>query len=451
MHHLTNLDHHLFGQVTSASRESSLQTPELCSHRTNRLHALVTACCMFLLLTASAIVSPAQTFTTVHSFNGTDGNNSQASLLQATNGYFYGVTVHGGANNDGTIFAMRSGGALMTIHSFNGTDGISPWPGLAQGSNGNLYGTTNAGGANANGTVFTITPSGTFRTLYNFCSRSNCKDGSTPYGALVQGSDGNFYGTTLYGGTAGSGTVFRVTPGGVLSTLHSFQNNSLDGAYPYAALIQASDGNFYGTTFSGGEGDVGTIFRISSDGTLTIIYNFCASGFPCPDGGNPQGGLVQSSNGYLYGTAARGGDFATCNLFVNCGTVYRVSLNGALTTLHKFVSTDGLGPLTSMIQGSNGVLYGVTTWGGSSNVCADGCGTIFAITPTGDFATLHNFCSESGCADGATPVGGLIQATSGAFYGTTGIGGANNMGEVYGLSVGFGPSTKTSPKILHNE
>jgi uncharacterized repeat protein (TIGR03803 family) len=391
---------------------------------------------LFLLMTATVL--PAQTLTTLASFAGPDGNNSQAALLQTSGGSLYGVTVYGGDNNLGTVFQINPAGVLTTIHSFAGTDGSNPWPALINGHDGFFYGTTHNGGSGSAcgggcGTAFKITPSGAITTLHNFTGT----DGGYPQGGLIQGTDGNFYGSTLndaLGGCAlGCGTIFKVSSTGAFSTLHKFTGGA-DGGYVYSTLIQATDGNFYGVTFTGGGADEGTVFRMTPSGTVTTIHDFCLGGVPCPDGGNALGGLVQAKDGNLYGTTPRGGD-GSCILlgFEGCGTIFQISLSGTFTTLHLFDLAHGGGPLSRMIQGTDGNLYGVTTNGGASSACTDGCGTIFKMSTAGAYSVLYSFCSLSGCTDGSVPIAGVIQGPGGKFYGTTATGGASNMGVIYSL------------------
>jgi uncharacterized repeat protein (TIGR03803 family) len=397
-------------------------------------------CVLFAL---EAIGSPAQTFTTLLSFNGTDGKTPAASLIQGFDGNFYGTTNAGGAKNDGTVFKISPGGALTTLHSFDSTDGASPW-GLVQVTDGNLYGTTYSGGAHGYGTVFKITPGGVLTTLYSFCAQTGCTDGRWPYGGLVQATDGNFYGTTYYGGANDLGTVFKFNAlDGKLTTLHSFDRT--DGSLPQGTLVQATDGNLYGTTSNGGTASgPGTVFQISLGGKLSTLYSFCSKS-SCADGDLPTAGLVQATNGNLYGTTASGGanDVPACSsgVLVGCGTVFRMTTGGALTTLHSFDSTDGARPYAGIIQATDGSFYGATFYGGASSNCTDGCGTLFKITPGGTLTTLHSFDG----ADGAQPYAGLLQATNGTFYGTTDGGGAENDGTVFSLSVGLGPFVETDP------
>ncbi len=326
---------------------------------------------------------------------------------------------------------------LTTLVNFAGPNGAEPrYESFVEGTDGNLYGTTRGGGAHSRGTVFKMTPSGTLTTLYSFCTQSNCSDGGDPDAGLVLGNDGNFYGVTTGGGASGDGTVFKITPGGSFTLLHSFMGS--DGFFPEGTLVQASDGNFYGTTMAEGAHGSGTIFRITSNGTLATIYNFCSLG-ACADGGTPFDGLVQGSDGELYGTTSSGG----ANFLY--GTVFKITLNGALTTLHSFNSTDGSAPYAKLVQATDGNFYGTTSSGGTSQACTFGCGTIFKITPNGAFTSLHNFSFM----DGSYIIAGLIQASDGNLYGTAGYGGSTqNCGKGCGtiFSITLGGTLTT----LHN-
>jgi uncharacterized repeat protein (TIGR03803 family) len=261
---------------------------------------------MLALLTGIPLAS-AQTFIPLYSFtNGNDGAFPQAGLVQASDGNLYGTASEGGTNNLGTVFRINATGVLTTLYSFTGRDGDYPVAGLVQASDGNLYGTTQLGGTNylgSWGTVFRITTNGALTTLYSF---TNGQDGAYPAAGLVQASDGNLYGTTQYGGTNNDGTVFRFTTNGVLTPLYSFTGGN-DGDNPEAGLVQAGDGNLYGTTTYGGIKNgifgYGTIFRITTSGTLTPLYPFTNA----YDGNHPVAGLVQANDGNLYGTTAGGG------------------------------------------------------------------------------------------------------------------------------------------------
>ena len=364
----------------------------------------------------------AQTFTTLHTFDGTDGRYPYAGLMQASGGDLYGTTYGGGINGFGTVFRITPSGKLKTLHNFDDTDGAFPYAGLFQAIDGNFYGTTDAGGGIYGfGTVFKITNSGTLlTTLYSFCPLDNCTDGASPYsGGLIQGSGARLLGTTRYGGTNGAGAVFEITRNGTPTLLYSFcsQTGCTDGEGPYAGLVRATGGDFYGTTSKGGAYGYGTVFRITPSGTLTTLHSFDNT-----DGANPYAGLIQAGGGDLFGTTQNGGAYGY-------GTVFKITPSGTLTTLHSFDLSDGEYPWGGLIQATDGNLYG-TTWGAG----AYGFGTVFRITPSGKLKTLHNF----DITDGANPFGTLLQATDGNLYGTTGSG-SNTDGTIFRLSVGLGP------------
>jgi uncharacterized repeat protein (TIGR03803 family) len=383
-------------------------------------------CSILCLCIATAIPSRAQTFTTLVNFNYTNGDQPlYGSLVQGTDGNLYGTTEFGGGNSFGTVFKVTPTGTLKTLYSLcaqpNCTDGMYTYAGLVLGTDGKFYGTTYQGGAHGDGTVFSITSGGTLTTLHSF----DGTDGGKPIAGLVQATNGNFYGTTFAGGTNGAGTVFTITPSGTLTTLHSFDGT--DGQYPYAALIQAANGTFYGTTSFGGANGVGTVFSITPGGMLTTLYSFCAEA-GCTDGEFPVAALIQATNDTFYGTASAGG----ANGY---GTVFGITSGGTLTTLHSFDGTDGEFLSGGLLQATNGIFYG-TTFGGGAN----GEGTVFSITSAGTLTTLHSFDSS-----GDYPEGGLVQATNGNFYGTTVAGGTTGVGTVYSLSVGLGPFVETQP------
>jgi uncharacterized repeat protein (TIGR03803 family) len=187
-----------------------------------------------------------------------------SALTRASNGKFYGATANGGANGWGTVFSITITGTLTTLHSFASTDGASPFGGLVQAGDGNLYGTTSDGGRAGEGTVFKMGEAGKLATIYNFCAKAYCPDGKAPFGTLIQGSNGDLYGTTDGGGTLNRGTIFEITTKGVLTTLHSF--GGTDGSFPYAGLVQDSNGTLYGTTYSGG--NLSCIFYGTGCGTV---------------------------------------------------------------------------------------------------------------------------------------------------------------------------------------
>jgi len=277
-------------------------------------------------------------------------------------GNFYGANPFGGEDNWGTVFKIMPGGALTVLHTFNDYydhDGALP-NGLVQATDGSFYGTA-GGGPMFAGIVFKITFDGTLTTLHAF----DRTDGQSPLAPPIQGSDGNFYGTTSEAGPNGYGTVYKMSPQGSLMTLHSF--NHTDGAAPYAQLVQASDGNFYGTTTEGGANGYGTVFKITPQGTLSTLHSF-----NIVDGLFPYGTLVQATDGNFYGTTNQGGGNDTC--FQGCGTIFKITATGVLTTVHTFDSTDGYNPYGGLVQAADGSFYGTTTGGGAS-----GDGTVFRL------------------------------------------------------------------------
>jgi uncharacterized repeat protein (TIGR03803 family) len=209
---------------------------------------------------------------------------------------------------------------------------------------------------------------------------------------VIQGANGNLYGTTSGGGTDGFGTIFEITLAGKLTTLYRFCSDGNCGQFPQAPLVQATNGEIYGMTPGGGSGDWGVIFEITPNGKETTLYTFGS------DGLNPRSGLIQASNGLLYGSTLIGG-------FGGDGMLFSMTPAGKVTSLYDFCAlancTDGANPYAGPIQGTDGNLYGATAGGGANTTdCASGCGTLYKITTTGKLTTLYSFCSQSNCADG---------------------------------------------------
>ena len=379
-----------------------------------------TASIVLILWLAMAGVSAASdTFTSLVSFDKTNGNEpNHTALIQATDGNLYGTTSYGGANGSGVVFRMSPSGTLDAIYSFcslaSCADGANPYTSLIQASNGELYGATYSGGASNNGTLFKITTSGTLTTLYSFCSLASCADGSAPEGQLAEDGAGNIYGTAYYGGASNFGTVFKFSTKGVLTTLHSF--SGADGENPEGGLTAAS-GVFYGTAAFGGTKGDGTVFKITAAGVETTLHSFTGS-----DGYYPHGWLV-AAGGAFYGTTA-GGD----------GTVFKMTAAGAVTTLYSFCSlpscADGDLITAGLMQGTDGNLYGATDIGGANND-----GTIYQLTLKGVLITLHSFDNT----DGYGPQGTLVQDTNGDFYGITEFGGSSGDGTVFSIATGLNP------------
>lgn len=403
-----------------------------------RGHDWTKACGVFLLWVAAAIASPAQTFTTLYSFDGTHGNSPSGALVQATDGNFYGSATTGGPAGEcsttgcGTLFKITPSGALTTLHNFNGRAGFYPFGALVLTSGGGFYGATAGGGdsgvkcyifkQSGCGTLFKLTSSGAFTSLHSF----NGTDGNEPLG-LALGNNGNLYGVAKWGGADNNGTIFETTSSGTFSLLYNF---ALTGSIP-GGLMAAANGNFYGTTEYSGSESKGQVFQFTPSGTFTNLYSFCAGG-DCSEGAYPLTGLIQGADGDLYGTTYLGGT-------ANNGAIYQLTLSGTATSLYSFsYQTFAQIPL---VEGTDGNFYGVTLQGGTNDD-----GVIFEITPGGTFTTLYSFCSLSNCTDGAYPGAPLIQGTDGIFYGTTGAGGTGG-GTVFSLDVGLGPFVETLPTI----
>ncbi len=364
----------------------------------------------------------AVTFSTVFSFNGTNGS-SPNSMFRAADGNYYGTTLSGGTNHNlGTLFKLSSGGTLTSLLSLNGTNGSLP-VGLLQGLDGNFYGVASQGGAKSDGTIFELNTNGTLTTLVTF----NSTNGALPNTGLLQSPiDGSFYGTTLVGGTNGNnGTVFQLTTNGNFTTLISF--NDTNGSNPYGALVFGRDGSLYGTTYFGGtNNENGTVFRISTNGTFTNLISFNGAG----TGGNPYSGLLSGTDGNLYGTTSQG----STNGY---GSIFRMTTNGAVfTTLMAFNSTNGATSFSPLSQGPDGNFYGVTRYGGTNN----NNGTLFKLDTNLVLRSLVSFGANNS-ANGANPYPGLVAAPSSDFYGTTTAGGSstNGSGTIFKLSLVSGP------------
>jgi len=386
-----------------------------------------------LLCAGTAAGLPAQSYSVLGSFNGTNGAGPEfGTLVQDAAGNFYGTTTAGGANFAGSVFQVTPDGTVTALYSFCSvrgtgegcTDGSNPLGGVVLATDGNFYGMTPGGGPTNAGTIYKLTPGGTLTTLHTF----DGTDGQIPDSTLIQASDGNLYGTTVQGLVNSAGLAFRITLGGAMTVLHNFcaQVGCTDGAEP-SGLVQGTDGNFYGAAQTGGANNLndGTIFKLTSSGALTTVYSFCLQA-GCPDGGGPTTALIQGTDGNFYGATAGGGGA------VNYETIYKVTPGGTLTTLYNFCSQACLvDPVPSaLMQASDGNFYGTTRMGG-----ANGQGTIFRITPKGTFTTLYNFCADENCVDGASPSAGLMQAPNGNLYGTTNSGGAYGQGAVFSLAL----------------
>lgn len=408
---------------------SSLLKSKKRSHMTKTLRSLLscTALVPFVLVTVvTSQVVTARVATTnlnipiqiIHSFNRgskSDGGGPHAGLVQSSDGYLYGTTGDGGANDQGIIFRIAPNGSGFTpLYSFSGKSGYAPLGRLVEGGDGvSFYGTANYGGLYGQGTVFKFTLDANrklkeFKTLYSFST-----NGEYPNG-LVRGKDGNFYGTTIR-------TFYKISANGAFQTLYKF-NNEIGIAL--GGLLQGKDGRFYGVAGGGGpagngQGN-GTLYAIppTPPGQYPTWKPDILYSFYCPTdsihGCAPSGGVIQDAQGNLYGRTSQGGKFGN-------GTIFKYTLKARkLDTLHSFSPSEGGGIGTRLLLASDGKLYGTTTLGSS--------GTVYRISTNGtdDFQVIHSggtfhFSNE------------LIQGQDGSLYGTTQNGGAYYDGTVYKL------------------
>jgi uncharacterized repeat protein (TIGR03803 family) len=301
-------------------------------------------------MTTSGSLNTLYTFT-----GGDDGGNPFSALIPGANDLLFGTAETGGSNNFGTVYQLTTTGSLSTLYTFSGAaDGGNPYGGLLTGTDGLLYGTTETG-PGGYGTVYQLTKSGSLNTLHTF----DGGDGASPQSQLVLAANGNFYGTTVGGGANSAGTVFSITPAGAFNSLHSF-NGLGEGGSPYGAVITGTDGNLYGTTETGGSGGTGTIYQLTTTGSLTLLHSFGAvSSGSNADGANPRAGLVQASDGNFYGTTGSGGSYGF-------GTVFQVTTSGSFSTLYSFTGgNDGGNPYGILTEPVTGDLFGTTITGGA--------------------------------------------------------------------------------------
>ena len=411
-----------------------MQYPFLSRFRTSELKKIPQALVLGGLL---AIGSSLSTLTPVMaagiqnlaSFDRNNGALPNASLTLGTDGLFYGTTVSGGSSNNGTIFSFNpNGDTLTSLASFDGANGSRPFASLTLGTDGLFYGTTLRGGSSGFGTIFSFNPTGnTLTSLASF----DFYNGSRPYASLTLGADGLFYGTASGGGSSRSGTIFSFNPtGNTLTSLASF--DFYNGAAPVASLTLGADGLFYGTTAGGGSSLAGTIFSFNPTGnTLTSLASFDRTN---GNGAEPVASLTLGTDGLFYGTTSVVDRFT-----FNAGTIFSFNPTGnTLTSLARFDGTNGGLPYASLTLGTDGLFYGTTSFGGNSDN-----GTLFSFNPTGNILTsLASFDRTNG----DEPQASLTLGTDGLFYGTTTGGGSSNNGTIFSFDAGFAPPSTPVPE-----
>jgi uncharacterized repeat protein (TIGR03803 family) len=399
-----------------------------------------------LLLSFAIQPAQAQTFTVLYDFtDGKDGGIPAATLVRDQAGNLYGTTAQGGAINYhncnppqgcGTIFKVGTRGKETVLYDFkDNPDAAYPSAGLVEDEAGNFYGTTLLGGTSNSGAVFKLDKSGKETVLYSF---TGGRDGGNPLAGVILDTAGNLYGTTEIGGDlscqvgqmTGCGVVFKLATTGKLTVLHRFHGS--DGADPFAGLVRDESGNLYGTTTAGNTGcydGCGTVFKLDKTAKETVLHVFTDG----RDGAVPMwGALILDELGNLYGTTQSGGDLS-CGNGVGCGTVFKMDKAGKETVLYNFTDgKDGGLPGGALVRDAAGNLYGTASVGGDLSCNGGGgCGTVFKLDKAGKLTVLHDFEDKS---DGAFPEGGLVRDASGNLYGTTSWDGHVNFGCVFKLA-----------------
>jgi uncharacterized repeat protein (TIGR03803 family) len=394
-----------------------------------RIVQLFVLAMLVLALAVTAIPAQAQTPTTIYALPGGSGqpvNPYDWAIAQGRDGNLYVSSQYGGDEGPGgTVFNVTPSGTPTVVEN------TIPWPfGETLGTDGNFYGATVFGGTDGLGTVYKLTPKGVLTVLHSF---TGAADGDRPISPPIEATSGTFYGTTTSQSVANS-TAYSVTSKGVFKTLHTFTGP--DGQNAYAQLVQGADGNFYGDTDTGGTSNDGVIFKMTASGTVTVLHNFAGT-----DGSGPLWALIQASDGNFYGVTNGGGA-------ANAGVIFKITPGGTYTDVHDLNgTTDGSNPFSGLIQATDGNLYGVT-----SNINSSNAGTIYRVTTGGTFTTLYSFTDST---DGGYPQSPLRQHTNGLLYGSTYIGGDQSCfsvvyingqptevigcGVIFSLDVGLGP------------
>jgi len=396
---------------------------------------------LLLMLAAGPRLAYGQTYTILHKFTVAKGGLIFAGLITDGKGHFFGAASTGGSSNNGTVFKLGAGGAETVLHNFAGADGSGPATTLVRDAAGNFYGTTSAGGdpncygPSGNpgcGTVFKVSKSGGFSVLHTFTGGPS--DGALPGGGgpLVLDASGNLYGVTWYGGTYEGGVIFKISSSGQMTILYNFGLTTNDASAPNAGLLLV--GNYlYGTSEAGGAYGYGTVFRVSTSGSETVLHSFGKTG--SGDGSQPVASLASDSAGNLYGTTAGGGTY-------NEGMVFELSNRGSESILYSFTGgSDGREPYAALTLDSAGNIYGSTVAGGTGTKCLAGCGVVFKLSQSGSKwseTVLHNFHGS----DGALPEP-ILLLERGYLYGTTVSGGTSTCS--YPGSSGCGVAFKLTP------
>lgn len=399
-------------------------------------HTLLASACVLAatLLLGGAQAAPA--YSVIYNFagfanGGQDGSSPVSEVTFDKAGNLYGTTPYGGQSNTGIVFGIAANGTYTVLHSFTGDDsktgGSQPNGGVTVSSSGDLTGTTSFGGTTNYGTAWRLKSGGAYSVQHDFDG-----DEDFPYGTPLSAS-GATYGTTLYGDPNGTGTIWKLTKKGGFSMIHGFTQADDEAAYPNGGLVQDSDGNLYGTASQGGTSacGCGAVFRIAPDGSsYTTLYSFTGGA----DGEFPMGALVRDTDGTLYGTASETLFSFSCDTN-GCGTLWQLKPNGAFTVLHTFAggNNDGANPVGNVLKIGNAI-YGTTEYGGGSGCNSHGCGTVYKLSVKAGvkYKVLHKFAEGTG--DGQRPLAGLAQGAKGKLYGTTYVGGQYNNGTVFAVS-----------------
>ena len=386
-------------------------------HSNQRISFVAFLVCLFVALSAGAY---AQNFGVVFAFRS---GPPASTPVQGRDGYLYG-TAYGDETNCGSVYRMSTTGAGGTLFQFNGT--TCPYGGLTLATDGNFYGVASGGTANF-GEIYRITSGGAYTVVYNFQGLS---DGAYPFYTPIQASDGSLYGVTYGISQQSAGTIYKFSAAGSVATIFTLNLDGSQGTTFSSAVTQAADSNLYVTTFEGGQFNCGTILKLTTAGELLSQYSF-----QCKKNGEyPQGAILQATDGNLYGTTDEGG-YVTKRCRDGCGTIYQLTPDGVVTLIHLFQEFDwwdATGAWGGLTEGTDGNLYGVSAAGGSSY------GTIYMTSTSGDETPIWGSeCQSRG--DGCIPETALMQDTNGTFYGTFTHGGAHEKGTLYSMDMGLGP------------